>query len=209
MADITKLSSMMPSSGEVNQKVNLLLDAQAQQETNTNVVSAKVTSMFSNLDRMEESMSVIRKSLNRDIRSRERYYNEEVKLLKKELKTTESLKGSLMNVAALVAGVSLASAMGNFQQGNFGAGARDLTVATGAALSQYLPEVITGSAIIISQLLGFGKRGAVKPQTGMRAGLSPRAGAGKLGLLLPLLGLMGLGAPVSYTHLTLPTKRIV
>lgn len=194
MADITKLSSMMPSSGEVNQKVNLLLDAQAQQETNTNVVSAKVTSMFSNLDRMEESMSVIRKSLNRDIRSRERYYNEEVKLLKKELKTTESLKGSLMNVAALVAGVSLASAMGNFQQGNFGAGARDLTLATGAALSQYLPEVITGSAIIISQLLGFGKRGGVKPQTGMRAGLSPRAGAGKLGLLLPLLGLMGLGA---------------
>ena len=194
MADITKLSSMMPSSGEVNQKVNLLLDAQAQQETNTNVVAAKVTSMFSNLDRMEESMSVIRKSLNRDIRSRERYYNEEVKLLKKELKTTESLKGSLMNVAALVAGVSLASAMGNFQQGNFGAGARDLTLATGAALSQYLPEVITGSAIIISQLLGFGKRGGVKPQTGMRAGLSPRAGAGKLGLLLPLLGLMGLGA---------------
>ena len=194
MADITKLSSMMPSSGEVNQKVNILLDAQAQQETNTNVVSAKVTSMFSNLDRMEESMSVIRKSLNRDIRSRERYYNEEVKLLKKELKTTESLKGSLMNVAALVAGVSLASAMGNFQQGNIGAGARDLTVATGAALSQYLPEVITGSAIIISQLLGFGKRGAVRPNAGMRTGLSPRPGAGKLGLLLPLLGLMGLGA---------------
>ena len=185
---------MMPSSGEVSQKVNLLLDAQAQQETNTHIVSSKVTSMFSNLDRMEESMAVIRKSLNRDIRSRERYYNEEVKLLKKELKTTESLKGSLMNVAALVAGVSLASAMGNFQQGNFGAGARDLTLATGAALSQYLPEVITGSAIIISQLLGFGKRGGVKPQTGMRAGLSPRAGAGKLGLLLPLLGLMGLGA---------------
>ena len=194
MADITKLSSMMPSSGEVNQKVNLLLDAQAQQETNTNVVSAKVTSMFSNLDRMEESMSIIRKSLNRDIRSRERYYNEEVKLLKKELKTTESLKGSLMNVAALVAGVSLASAMGNFQQGNFGAGARDLTVATGAALSQYLPEVITGSAIIISQLLGFGKRGAVRPNAGMRTGLSPRPGAGKLGLLLPLLGLLGLGS---------------
>ena len=194
MADITKLSSMMPSSGEVNQKVNLLLDAQAQQETNTNIVQQKVTSMFSNLDRMEESMSIIRKSLNRDIRSRERYYNEEVKLLKKELKTTESLKGSLMNVAALVAGVSLASAMGNFQQGNFGAGARDLTVATGAALSQYLPEVITGSAIIISQLLGFGKRGAVRPNAGMRTGLSPRPGAGKLGLLLPLLGLMGLGA---------------
>jgi len=194
MADITKLSSMMPSSGEVNQKVNLLLDAQAQQETNTNVVSAKVTSMFSNLDRMEESMAVIRKSLNRDIRSRERYYNEEVKLLKKELKTTESLKGSLMNVAALVAGVSLASAMGNFQQGNFGAGARDLTVATGAALSQYLPEVITGSAIIISQLLGFGKRGSVRPNAGVRTGLSPRPGAGKLGLLLPLLGLLGLGS---------------
>ena len=185
---------MMPSSGEVNQKVNLLLDAQAQQETNTNVVSAKVTSMFSNLDRMEESMSVIRKSLNRDIRSRERYYNEEVKLLKKELKTTESLKGSLMNVAALVAGVSLASAMGNFQQGNIGAGARDLTLATGAALSQYLPEVITGSAIIISQLLGFGKRGSVRPNAGVRTGLSPRPGAGKLGLLLPLLGLLGLGS---------------
>ena len=194
MADITKLSSMMPSSGEVNQKVNLLLDAQAQQETNTNVVSAKVTSMFSNLDRMEESMAVIRKSLNRDIRSRERYYNEEVKLLKKELKTTESLKGSLMNVAALVAGVSLASAMGNFQQGNIGAGARDLTLATGAALSQYLPEVITGSAIIISQLLGFGKRGSVRPNAGVRTGLSPRPGAGKLGLLLPLLGLLGLGS---------------
>ena len=194
MADITKLSSMMPSSGEVNQKVNLLLDAQAQQETNTNIVQQKVTSMFSNLDRMEESMSVIRKSLNRDIRSRERYYNEEVKLLKKELKTTESLKGSLMNVAALITGISLASSISNFQQGNFGAGARDLTLATGAALSQYLPEVITGSAIIISQLLGFGKRGAVRPNAGMRAGLSPRPGAGKLGLLLPLLGLMGLGA---------------
>ena len=194
MADITKLSSMMPSSGEVNQKVNLLLDAQAQQETNTNVVSAKVTSMFSNLDRMEESMSIIRKSLNRDIRSRERYYNEEVKLLKKELKTTESLKGSLMNVAALVTGLSLASAVSNFQQGNIGAGARDLTLATGAALSQYLPEVITGSAIIISQLLGFGKRGSVRPNAGMRTGLSPRPGAGKLGLLLPILGLLGLGA---------------
>jgi len=194
MADITKLSSMMPSSGEVNQKVNLLLDAQAQQETNTNVVSSKVTSMFSNLDRMEESMAVIRKSLNRDIRSRERYYNEEVKLLKKELKTTESLKGSLMNVAALVTGLSLASAVSNFQQGNYGAGARDLTLATGAALSQYLPEVITGSAIIISQLLGFGKRGSVRPNAGMRTGLSPRPGAGKLGLLLPLLGLLGLGA---------------
>jgi len=194
MADITKLSSMMPSSGEVNQKVNLLLDAQAQQETNTNIVQQKVTSMFSNLDRMEESMSVIRKSLNRDIRSRERYYNEEVKLLKKELKTTESLKGSLMNVAALVTGLSLASALGNFQQGNIGAGARDLTVATGAALSQYLPEVITGSAIIISQLLGFGKRGAVRPNAGVRTGLSPRPGAGKLGLLLPLLGLLGLGS---------------
>ena len=194
MADITKLSSMMPSSGEVNQKVNLLLDAQAQQETNTNVVSAKVTSMFSNLDRMEESMSIIRKSLNRDIRSRERYYNEEVKLLKKELKTTESLKGSMMNVAALITGLSLASAVSNFQQGNLGAGARDLTLATGAALSQYLPEVITGSAIIISQLLGFGKRGSVRPNAGMRTGLSPRPGAGKLGLLLPILGLLGLGA---------------
>ena len=149
---------MTTTSGDVVGKVNQLIEMQDESGNNTEKLSRRMSSIFGNMDRMEQSMIVIRKQVNKDIRARERYFSEESKILKKELKNTENLRNGLTTVTQLLAGAGFLSAINQFRQGNIGAGSQDLLFATGSALSAYLPEVITGSAIIISQLLGNGKR---------------------------------------------------
>jgi len=197
MANITKLSSMMTTtSGDVVGKVNQLIEMQDESGNNTEKLSRRMSSIFGNMDRMEQSMIVIRKQVNKDIRARERYFSEESKILKKELKNTENLRNSLTTVTQLLAGAGFISAINQFRQGNIGAGSQDLLFATGSALSAYLPEVITGSAVIISQLLGLNKgrgRGPMmRPNMGATRNFRPRAGGGRFGLLLPLLTMLGL-----------------
>ena len=196
MANITKLSSMMTTtSGDVVGKVNQLIDMQDESDNNTERLSRRMGSIFGNMDRMEQSMAVIRKQVTKDIRARERYFGEETKILKKELKNTETLRASLTSITSLLAGAGFLSAINQFRQGNVGAGSQDLLFATGSALSAYLPEVITGSAVIISQLLGLnrgrGRTPTMRPNLGGTRNFRPRGG-GKFGLLLPLLGLLGL-----------------
>ena len=196
MANITKLSSMMTTtSGDVVGKVNQLIDMQDESDNNTERLSRRMGSIFGNMDRMEQSMAVIRKQVTKDIRARERYFGEETKILKKELKNTETLRASLTSITSLLAGAGFLSAINQFRQGNVGAGSQDLLFATGSALSAYLPEVITGSAVIISQLLGLNKgrgRGPMmRPNMGATRNFRPRGG-GRFGLLLPLLSILGL-----------------
>ena len=186
---------MTTTSGDVVGKVNQLIEMQDESGNNTEKLSRRMSSIFGNMDRMEQSMIVIRKQVNKDIRARERYFSEESKILKKELKNTENLRNSLTTVTQLLAGAGFISAINQFRQGNIGAGSQDLLFATGSALSAYLPEVITGSAVIISQLLGLNRgrsRGSmVRPNLGGTRNFRPRAG-GRFGLLLPLLSLLGL-----------------
>ena len=146
MANITKLSSMMTTtSGDVVGKVNQLIEMQDESGNNTEKLSRRMSSIFGNMDRMEQSMIVIRKQVNKDIRARERYFSEESKILKKELKNTENLRNGLTTVTQLLAGAGFLSAINQFRQGNIGAGSQDLLFATGSALSAYLSEVITVS----------------------------------------------------------------
>ena len=186
---------MTTTSGDVVGKVNQLIEMQDEGGNNTEKLSRRMSSIFGNMDRMEQSMIVIRKQVNKDIRARERYFSEESKILKKELKNTENLRNSLTTVTQLLAGAGFLSAINQFRQGNIGAGSQDLLFATGSALSAYLPEVITGSAVIISQLLGLnrgrGRGSMVRPNLGGTRNFRPRAG-GRFGLLLPLLSLLGL-----------------
>jgi len=197
MANITKLSSMMTTtSGDVVGKVNQLIEMQDESGNNTEKLSRRMSSIFGNMDRMEQSMIVIRKQVNKDIRARERYFSEESKILKKELKNTENLRNGLNTVTQLLAGAGFLSAINQFRQGNIAAGSQDLLFATGSALSAYLPEVITGSAVIISQLLGLnrgrGRGPMMRPNLGSTRNFRPRAGGGRFGLLLPLLTMLGL-----------------
>ena len=186
---------MTTTSGDVVGKVNQLIEMQDESGNNTEKLSRRMSSIFGNMDRMEQSMIVIRKQVNKDIRARERYFSEESKILKKELKNTENLRNSLTTVTQLLAGAGFLSAINQFRQGNIGAGSQDLLFATGSALSAYLPEVITGSAVIISQLLGLNKgrgRGPMmRPNMGATRNFRPRGG-GRFGLLLPLLSILGL-----------------
>ena len=186
---------MTTTSGDVVGKVNQLIEMQDESGNNTEKLSRRMSSIFGNMDRMEQSMIVIRKQVNKDIRARERYFSEESKILKKELKNTENLRNSLNTVTQLLAGAGFISAINQFRQGNIGAGSQDLLFATGSALSAYLPEVITGSAVIISQLLGLNKgrgRGPMmRPNMGATRNFRPRGG-GRFGLLLPLLSILGL-----------------
>ena len=186
---------MTTTSGDVVGKVNQLIEMQDESGNNTEKLSRRMSSIFGNMDRMEQSMIVIRKQVNKDIRARERYFSEESKILKKELKNTENLRNSLTTVTQLLAGAGFISAINQFRQGNIGAGSQDLLFATGSALSAYLPEVITGSAVIISQLLGLnrgrGRGPMMRPNLGATRNFRPRAG-GRFGLLLPLLSLLGL-----------------
>ena len=70
MANITKLSSMMTTtSGEVVGKVNQLIDMQDESDNNTERLSRRMGSIFGNMDRMEQSMAVIRKQVTKDILS--------------------------------------------------------------------------------------------------------------------------------------------
>ena len=187
---------MTTTSGDVVGKVNQLIEMQDESGNNTEKLSRRMSSIFGNMDRMEQSMIVIRKQVNKDIRARERYFSEESKILKKELKNTENLRNSLTTVTQLLAGAGFISAINQFRQGNIGAGSQDLLFATGSALSAYLPEVITGSAVIISQLLGLnrgrGRGPMMRPNLGATRNFRPRAGGGRFGLLLPLLTMLGL-----------------
>ena len=186
---------MTTTSGDVVGKVNQLIDMQDESGNKTERLSRRMGSIFGNMDRMEQSMAIIRKQVSKDIRARERYFSEETKILKKELKSTETLRTSLTSITSLLAGAGFLSAINQFRQGNIGAGSQDLLFATGSALSAYLPEVITGSAVIISQLLGLnrgrGRTPMMRPNIAGTRNFIPRGG-GKFGLLLPLLGLLGL-----------------
>ncbi len=186
---------MTTTSGDVVGKVNQLIEMQDESGNNTEKLSRRMSSIFGNMDRMEQSMIVIRKQVNKDIRARERYFSEESKILKKELKNTENLRNGLNTVTQLLAGAGFLSAINQFRQGNIAAGSQDLLFATGSALSAYLPEVITGSAVIISQLLGLnrgrGRGPMMRPNLGATRNFRPRGG-GRFGLLLPLLSILGL-----------------
>lgn len=186
---------MTTTSGDVVGKVNQLIEMQDESGNNTEKLSRRMSSIFGNMDRMEQSMIVIRKQVNKDIRARERYFSEESKILKKELKNTENLRNGLNTVTQLLAGAGFLSAINQFRQGNIAAGSQDLLFATGSALSAYLPEVITGSAVIISQLLGLnrgrGRGPMMRPNLGSTRNFRPRGG-GRFGLLLPLLSILGL-----------------
>ena len=186
---------MTTTSGDVVGKVNQLIEMQDESGNNTEKLSRRMSSIFGNMDRMEQSMIVIRKQVNKDIRARERYFSEESKILKKELKNTENLRNGLTTITQLLAGAGFLSAINQFRQGNIGAGSQDLLFATGSALSAYLPEVITGSAVIISQLLGLNRgrgRGPMRPNLGATRNFRPTRGGGRFGLLLPLLSILGL-----------------
>ena len=191
MANITKLSSIV-SEGQISSKVNEIIDQSEEREDNIEKLSRMVGSNRRFMDSMDQSMKIIGNKIDDDRRIRQRYLNEEFKLLKKELKTTEGLRNSLFNLANTIGGIGFLSAINQFRQGNVGAGTQDLLFATGSIVSQYIPEIITGTAVIVSQLLGFGRRGpGAGPGAGTRTGFQPR-GRGRAAGIFGLLSLLGL-----------------
>ena len=192
MANITKLSSIV-SEGQISSKVNEIIDQSEEREDNVEKLSRMVGSNRRFMDSMDQSMKIIGNKIDDDRRLRQRYLNEEFKLLKKELKTTEGLRNSLFNLANTIGGIGFLSAINQFRQGNVGAGTQDLLFATGSIVSQYIPEIITGTAVIVSQLLGFGRRGpGGGPGAGTRTNFQPRSRGRAAGIfgLLSLLGLI-------------------
>ncbi len=208
MANITKLSSIV-SEGQISSKVNEIIDQSEEREDSLDKLSKMVGSNRRFMDSMDQSMKIIGKKIDDDRRMRQRYLNEEFKLLKKELKTTEGLRNSLFNLANIVGGIGFVSAINQFRQGNIGAGTQDLLFATGSVVSQYIPEIITGTAVIVSQLLGFNRRGGAgrfqRPRVtgGVRGG---GRGAGVFGLL-SLLGLLS-GAGRANASTNIPADQV-
>lgn len=207
MANITKLSSIV-SEGQISSKVNEIIDQSEEREDNVEKLSRMVGSNRRFMDSMDQSMKVIGRKIDDDRRIRQRYLNEEFKLLKKELKTTEGLRNSLFNLANTIGGIGFLSAINQFRQGNVGAGTQDLLFATGSIVSQYIPEIITGTAVIVSQLLGFGRRGpGAGPGAGTRTGFQPR-GRGRAAGIFGLLSLLGLISERANAGTNVPADQV-
>jgi hypothetical protein len=161
----------------------------------TNVNIRRLGRIVLDMERMDASMKVMRADIRKDIVARRRYYNEERKLLKKDIKQTEQLGTMFLGFRSVLAAVSGASALREFSQGDIVGGLQDSSI----AITAMLPEITTAVLGAVGLALGLkgGRRG---PQGGPKsavprgkmAGPTPTAPRGKMAGRLGLLSLIPL-----------------
>jgi hypothetical protein len=151
------------------------------------------------MERMDASMKVMRADIRKDLRARRRYFREEQKLIKKDIKQTEKLGNSFIGFRATLAGLAALSAGREFGQGDIIGGLQDSAIAVTAMLPE-ITSTVLGAVGLALGLKGGGGRG---PTAGPRAAAPRgrmRGGPGFMALLpLALLGssmLMGEIRPV-------------
>lgn len=127
------------------------------------------------MERMDASMKVMRADIRKDLRARRRYFREEQKLIKKDIKQTEKLGNSFLGFRATVAALAAASAGREFSQGDIMGGLQDSAIAVTAMLPE-ITSTVLGAVGLALGLKGGGGRGptagprAAAPRGGMRGG---------------------------------------
>ena len=133
-------------------------------------------------------MEAMQKEIRRDLSERAKYFKEEQKLLKKDLKNTEDFKtAALFDLRKIIGLFGFAVAANELAQGDIGGAIQGVTLGIGA----FLPEITTGVISILAArgLIGGGMMGG-----GMMGGGGTRLlGGGMMGggMTAGGLGLLG------------------
>ena len=146
------------------------------------------------MEQMQNNMEAMQKEIQRDIRERAKYFKEEQKLLKKDLKNTEDFKtAALFDLRKIIGLFGFAVAANELSQGDIGGAIQGV----GLGIGSFLPEITTAVVGILAAkgLIGGGMMGG-----GMVAGGGRRllgggmvAGGGRMAGGLGLLGGKGKG----------------
>ena len=146
------------------------------------------------MEQMQNNMEAMQKEIRRDIRERAKYFKEEQKLLKKDLKNTEDFKtAALFDLRKIIGLFGFAVAANELSQGDIGGAIQGV----GLGIGSFLPEITTAVVGILAAkgLIGGGMMGG-----GMVAGGGRRllgggmvAGGGRMAGGLGLLGGKGKG----------------
>lgn len=193
--DSNTVTAVTPLLAPVRSEVNRAQNTADEVAENQGKVTRRLGSILLDMERMDASMKVIRKEIQKDIRTRQRELNRESKIIQKDQKNLELLKTSFFGIREFVGKVAFVSAIGNLLRGDFG----NATVDAGTAALAYLPEIAGGVASILGIKAIAGSRGGRTPQGGVRpaGGLPGRGkmGRGRAGGIMALLalGAMALG----------------
>ena len=142
-------------------------------KTNDNI--RRLGRIVLDMERLDASMKVMRADIRKDLRARRRYFREEQKLIKKDIKQTEKLGNSFIGFRATLAGLSALSAGREFSQGDIMGGLQDSAIAVTAMLPE-ITSTVLGAVGLALGLKGGGGRGptagprAAAPRGGMRGG---------------------------------------
>ena len=145
------------------------------------------------MEQMQNNMEAMQKEIRRDIRERAKYFKEEQKLLKKDLKNTEDFKtAALFDLRKIIGLFGFAVAANELSQGDIGGAIQGV----GLGIGSFLPEITTAVVGILAAkgLIGGGMMGG-----GMVAGGGRRLlgggmmGGGRMAGGLGLLGGKGKG----------------
>lgn len=140
------------------------------------------------MEQMQNNMEAMQKEIRRDIRERAKYFKEEQKLLKKDLKNTEDFKtAALFDLRKIIGLFGFAVAANELSQGDIGGAIQGV----GLGIGSFLPEITTAVVGILAAkgLIGGGMMGGSMMGGGMAAGgLGMLGGKGKGILALAALG---------------------
>ena len=103
-------------------------------------------------------MEAMQKEIQRDIRERAKYFKEEQKLLKKDLKNTEDFKtAALFDLRKIIGLFGFAVAANELSQGDIGGAIQGV----GLGIGSFLPEITTAVVGILAAkgLIGGGMMG--------------------------------------------------
>lgn len=116
--------------------------------------------VISQLDSMNSNLRDIGTIIRRDVDSKQKYYREELKILKKDSENLQSTNSRLLNFRKGLASATGALAVGQLATGNIGGAAQSFG-ASAALMSPEIIQFITGSIVNSLALRGLvGNRGA-------------------------------------------------
>ena len=99
------------------------------------------------MEQMQNNMEAMQKEIQRDIRERAKYFKEEQKLLKKDLKNTEDFKtAALFDLRKIIGLFGFAVAANELSQGDIGGAIQGV----GLGIGSFLPEIATGVVGILA-----------------------------------------------------------
>tara|TARA_B100000902_G_scaffold1032_1_gene1353 strand:+ start:7020 stop:8765 length:1746 start_codon:yes stop_codon:yes gene_type:complete len=193
--DSNTVTAVTPLLAPIRSEVSSAKETAQSVVDNQSKVTRRLGSILLDMERMDASMKVTRRELQKDIRLRRRELNREAKIVKKDQKNLELLKTSFFGIRDFIGKVSFVSALANLAKGDFGNAAVD----AGTAALSYLPEIAGGVATILGlKAVSGGNRGRGRvPQGGVKGvPRGGRMGGGRAGGIMALLalGAMALGS---------------